>query len=373
MPTLNPYSNEEVNKYYNDANFIHLDKIPNKAIVICDQQGIIISANLDFCALVGLEVSELEGTQMKADLFLKIGILKDANSLNKLLNWKRRDYEIEFLKKNGTSVIIEIKKERIRDNNCAFFFNDITKQTQLQTKLEAVTIKLAKLNEDKSRFISVLAHDLKSPFNSILGFVTLLKENYSKCSREEIEKYISYIDGASQNAYNLLEDTLAWIGAENGKFKIAKEDFEINSLILAALKDLSLIAHRKNINMCFDNKDQIMVYCDANMIKMVLRNLLSNAIKFTNKDGEIHITIADDPTETKVSIKDNGVGISEDSMLKLFDIKGFYSTKGTELEKGTGMGLVLCKEFIEKHNGTLSLDSNVGVGSTFTFTIPKIA
>lgn len=372
MSTLNPYFNEEANECCSDANFVHLNKIPNKAIVICDQQGVIIAANIDFCELIKFEIVEIVGKKMESTLFSKIGFLKEINSLNNLLNGKSKECEFQFFKEDGTNKIIEIRAEMVRDKSIGYFFKDITKQRNLQTELQALTKKLEKLNEDKSRFISVLAHDLKSPFNSILGFVALLKENFRESSLDDIEKYITYIDGASKNTYNLLEDTLEWIRSETGKLNIEKDSYNINNLILDVLKNYHPIAKAKNINIRFDNEHDVIVFCDANMIKSVFRNLLSNAIKFTNKNGEINITITVDTNKTKISITDNGIGISEDSQVKLFDIKEFYSTNGTAHEKGTGMGLVLCKEFIDKHNGTLSLISKVGVGSTFAFTIPKL-
>lgn len=355
-----------------DINFIQLNNVPDMAIIICNQEGLIITANVHFCELIGSTLNKIAGNYIAPALFLNIGFIEDSCSFKELLSGKRNTCELHFINATNTHVFIEVKAKAVNDKNIAIFFKDISDQRNLNLALQKLTTDLENLNKDKSRFIAVLAHDLKSPFNSILGFITLMKEHFRECSIDETEKYISYIETASKNTYNLLEDTLEWIQSENGNLKVDKSIRELNSLILAVLENYKLNATAKSINIHFADEKKIDVFCDANLFKIVLRNLLSNAIKFTNKNGEIHISITGNAKETKVSIQDNGIGISKELQSQLFSLNRVQSSEGTAHEKGTGMGLLLCKEFIHKHNGKLYVISEEGVGSTFTFTIPTI-
>lgn len=355
-----------------DTNFIELNDVPDKAIVICDQEGIIITANVNFCVLIDRTLNEIIGNYVDLELFSKTGFSKNSFSFNNLLNGKQTISELHFLKATKTNVFIEVKANKLANKNVAIFFKDVSEQKNLNIALQELTTNLEILNQDKSRFIAVLVHDLINPFNSILGFVALLKENLRNSSLDTIEKYISHIELASKNTYKLLGDTLEWIRSENGNLKVDKGNHELNSLILGVLDNYKLNATVKNIKIHFADEKKISVFCEANMIKIVLRNLLSNAIKFTNKNGEIHINISEKTEETEISIRDNGIGIPKEMQSQLFSINSIHSREGTAHEKGTGMGLVLCKEFMNKHNGKLYVTSEKGVGSTFTFTIPSI-
>ncbi len=354
-----------------DTNFIQLNDVPDKAIVICDQDGTIINANANFCALIGCTLNQLVGNYIAPALFLNIGFRKDSFTFKELLSGKQRTGELHFITATNTHIFIEVKAKVVAGKNIAIFFKDISEQRNLNLALQRLTTDLENLNKEKSRFIAVLAHDLKSPFNSILGFTALMKENFREFSIDETEKYINYIETASKNTYNLLVDTLDWIRSENGYLKVVKDTHELNSIILAVLENFKLNATEKAITIHFKQERKIWAFCDANIIKIVLRNLLSNAIKYTNKKGEIHIRIARNDDETKISIQDNGIGISKELQSQLFCLNEVKSSEGTAHEKGTGMGLLLCKEFINKHNGNLYVTSEKGVGSTFTFTIPN--
>lgn len=349
---------------------IQLNDVPDTAIVICTPQGIICTANARFCEITGLEVAELIGEQLRLAFFSKIGVLTSNCNLKELLSGKNCISELEFIKEDGLPIIFEIKATVLADQQIGFFLKDITVQKNTHAKLQEVTNRLELLNEDKSKFISVLAHDLKSPFNSILGFISLLKENFKESSPAEIEKYINYLEGASKNTYHLLEDTLEWISAERGLLKMNKDTHIQNNLVLSVVENLRGNAAAKSIHIFFHEVPEVLLFCDANMIKTVLRNLVSNAIKFTNRNGEIHINLTGSATEASIIIRDTGIGISEKAQAELFQMQQFHSTVGTDHEKGTGMGLLLCKEFIGKHQGTLTIQSQEGIGSTFTVTIP---
>jgi signal transduction histidine kinase len=230
--------------------------------------------------------------------------------------------------------------------------------------------KLLQLNADKDRFISILAHDLKSPFNSILGFLSLLTKNIHKYDIEKIEKQLNIINNSAQNTFKLLEDILMWVRANSGKIPFEPQNLSIGTICNEVIENLKLTANAKNITINHLATDEITVFADKNMLNTVLRNLVSNSIKFTNKNGRIDICAEKTNINVIITVSDNGIGIEPDTLNKLFNISQKISTVGTESEKGTGLGLALCKEFVEKHSGKIWVESELGIGSDFKFTMP---
>ncbi len=241
-----------------------------------------------------------------------------------------------------------------------------------EKKLTQINIELINLNKDKDSFITILAHDLKSPFNSILGFLGLLTENIREYDIDTIEKQINIVNNSAKNTFRLLEDILMWARANAGKIPYEPQKLDFGTICNEAIEDLKLIANTKDIKINHFATDEITVFADKNMLNSVLRNLVSNAIKFTIKNGNIVITseIQRDSNFLGISVTDTGVGILEDDIDNLFKINKKASTLGTEKETGTGFGLILCKEFIEKHGGKIWVESKLGKGSKFMFTIP---
>ncbi|WP_338358629.1 CHASE domain-containing sensor histidine kinase [Yeosuana marina] len=239
---------------------------------------------------------------------------------------------------------------------------DLTKQVELE-------LQLVKLNSDKDRFITILAHDLKSPFNSILGFLDLLIQNFRNYNTNKIEEYLNIINNSAKNSFRLLEDILLWVRANSGKIPYQPQTLNFAMICNEAVEYLSLAASKKEITINqFPNND-ITVFADKNMLNTIMRNLVSNAIKFSNKGGQIDIYTEIKDEIVTIIVSDNGVGINPDTSSKLFDITCKITTEGTENEKGTGLGLLLCKEFVEKHGGKIWVESKFGKGSSFKFTL----
>ncbi|WP_372795179.1 PAS domain S-box protein, partial [Lutibacter sp.] len=241
--------------------------------------------------------------------------------------------------------------------------------TEITDRIEMEN-QLIKLNADKDRFISILAHDLKSPFNSILGFLDILKENIRTYEIEKTEKFLNIIYTSAKNTFNLLEDILIWARTNSGKLPFEQQKLKLSDCYEDVIKNLELTAKNKNCSINYFSEEEILVFADSNMLDTILRNLISNAIKFTNENGEISVYAEQDNSTAKITVSDNGVGISPDILSKLFDITEKISTEGTVGEKGTGLGLLLCKEFIEKHGGKIWVESELGKGSAFKFTLP---
>ena len=235
--------------------------------------------------------------------------------------------------------------------------------------------KLTELNATKDKLFSIIAHDLKSPFNALLGFSELLLENHARYDNKKLETYIKLINDGLKKTYRLLENLLSWAQVQTGIIKFTPEKINIESLINEIILLMTEAAGNKEIKLISKTENNLLVNADKNMIDTVIRNLVSNAIKFTSKEGDITIkshTITDKNNQkfAEISIKDSGVGITPEIQTKLFSITENISTKGTENEKGTGLGLILCKEFVEKHGGEIWVESEVEQGSEFLFTIP---
>ncbi len=230
--------------------------------------------------------------------------------------------------------------------------------------------QLVKLNADKDLFISILSHDLRSPFTAILGLSDLLIENVRVYDIDEIENLLKNIKNASHDTFTLLEDLLKWTSTQSGKIPFNPQKLNFADICKTVLATLSRNADSKNITIKCDIEEQIFVFADIDMLKTVLRNLVSNAIKFTNMGGIINIKAEEVPDEVIVSVSDNGIGIKPEKLARMFDISHRQTTAGTAEETGTGLGLILCKEFVQKNAGKIWVESECGKGSDFKFALP---
>ncbi len=248
-------------------------------------------------------------------------------------------------------------------------FMDVTERKKSELIIQQQNQELKELNADKDRFISILAHDLKSPFNSILGFLNLLIKKIRNYDIEKIEKQLHIINNSAQKTYKLLEDILMWARAQSGKIPYEPKILDFTIICNDIIDNMKLAATNKNIAIKYLSSEICHVNADENMLKTILRNLVSNAIKFTSDNGQINVGAKQVQNSILVSISDNGVGMSPETLSKLFGISHEVTIKGTKNETGTGLGLLLCKEFVEKHDGKIWAESELGKGSTFYFTI----
>ncbi len=246
---------------------------------------------------------------------------------------------------------------------------DITDSKQTEAALKESETRLRELNATKDKFFSIIAHDLKNPFQSIMGFSDLLTEQINEKNYGGIAEYAGIIQNSSQRAMNLLTNLLEWSRSQTGKMEFNPEYIEIIILINEAIKLADDAARQKSITIYKELPRYAAVFADKAMLGAILRNLISNAIKFTNPGGRIVISAEQKQDELMVAVSDNGVGIEKDAIAKLFRIEENLSTRGTQNERGTGLGLILCKEFIEKHGGKIWVESEPGKGSKFIFTL----
>jgi PAS domain S-box-containing protein len=344
-----------------------IDNIP--VMIICiDEKGEIKIANQELVSVLGWTFKEWETENIFAKCYPEPEVLKEVLDfmMSEEIGWK--DFNTHT--KNGTIINTVWMNIKLPNGISMGIGQDITIRKRAEEKLIEKDNFLQKLNADKDRFISILSHDLKSPFNSILGFSEVLTEDIRKLNTDEIEDIAKNINKSARNTLYLLEDLLAWAMMQQGKIIFKPQKLSLADICKNILEILNPNAVAKNITINYYIADRIKVFADIDMIKTVLRNLVSNALKFTNNGGTISVSSEENSENVTISISDNGVGIKAENIKKLFNISEVITTKGTAEETGTGLGLLLCKEFVEKHGGKIWVESEVGKGSEFKFTLP---
>ncbi len=248
---------------------------------------------------------------------------------------------------------------------------DITASKLAEEKLEKYSNALKELNASKDKLFSIIAHDLRGPFNPLLGLSEILVNDFETFSQEEIKDYIKEIYSLLKNEYNLLENLLNWSRLETDNMKLNPEKINLYNKTESVINLLSENAKLKKIELLNETHKDIFISADPTMLHSILQNLIANSIKFTNRDGSIRIdSIKTNNNFIIITVSDNGVGMTEAQTKELFGLNT-KSTKGTNDEKGTGLGLLICKEFVEMNNGKIWVESKLGIGSKFYFTLPK--
>jgi len=238
--------------------------------------------------------------------------------------------------------------------------------------LKKINAELRELHAMKDTFFRIIAHDLRAPFNAIFGFTDLLLEDYKSLSEAEKLDFIEHIATASKQSYQLLENLLLWARTNTGRIEFTPQKYQLKELVDETLQLLSPTASSKNIQLISEVPGAVYVTADADMLKTVLRNLLSNSIKFSNEEeGIIKVAANVLANNVVIEISDNGIGMHEKVRENLFRIDKTKTTLGTKGEKGTGLGLLLCKEFIDKHSGKISVESKVNEGTKFIISLPQ--
>ena len=239
-----------------------------------------------------------------------------------------------------------------------------------KSEIEVKNEELNELNAAKDKFFSIIAHDLRNPFNAITGLTDILLINLDNLDIAKLQKTLENIKGSSEQAHELLENLLLWARSQTGTISFKPEPLDLKTQAEESIELVAVQAARKNISIVSEFKTDGFISGDVNMMNTILRNLLTNALKFTPRNGEVRVGIFRNNGQCILSIRDNGIGIPADKLKNLFSIDTAHKSKGTDQEPGTGLGLILCKEFIEKHGGSLEVESEVGKGSEFRVIIP---
>ena len=343
-----------------------------EGIAVVDTSENITFANRSAAVLFGVEES-LVGKNLKS--FVEPVQYENLLQQSKL----RHDgitsvYELDIIRFNGERRTVLVTGSPKLDNGewvgTFGIFRDITQLKNAQIQLEKQASQLIELNATKDKFFTIIAHDLKNPFNTILGFLDVLQDYITTRNFEEIERAVGFINSASKHAFELLENLLAWSRSQTGAIEFNPVQLDILEIINRNIEEVESIAQKKEIQIIFFDDFTNLIYADKNMLNTILRNLLTNAIKFSNCGGIIEVRSNKDDSFCFISVKDHGVGIEQKSIDKLFRIDSKRTTYGTAREKGTGLGLLICKEFVEKHGGSIRVNSELYKGSEFIFKLP---
>ena len=247
----------------------------------------------------------------------------------------------------------------------------LNKKVKERTRmLSEKNASLEALNATKDKLFSVIGHDLRSPFHSILGYSELLINNKHEYDAHKLEHFLKSINSTAEKTLNILDNLLYWARSQTGQIKYQPEAIRLEDVIAQSVNFAHPSASLKNISLNHIPNHETVIHADRNMLKIILRNLISNAIKFTHPNGKIDIYSIYSQNEVEITVSDNGAGMDEDTRKSLFQVDGNISSKGTKNEAGNGLGLILCKDFVEKHGGKIWVESEAGKGSDFYFTIP---
>lgn len=341
-------------------------ELMGEGLAMTDYKGDIHYANPSVGKIYGIEAKKLKRKNL-SELFGVEQLDIMEKQINALDDIEKNTYEINFTNAKGEDKNLLITAaplyaENYSDTKVISVFRDITRIKENEVKLKEALAA-------KDKFFRIIAHDLRNPFNSILGFTSMLQKKHKKCSIKEREELIEFLVESAERTFELLENLLHWAKAHTGGLKISPDYYNLQLLIMESIMIVEDSAKNKKIKIEQIKSEDFKIFCDVDMIRTVLRNLLTNAIKFTNEKGVIKVGAKQKKDEISFTVQDNGVGMSLEKQKSLFDITQITSTPGTNNEEGTGLGLLLCKEFVEKHNGRIWLESEVGKGSVFYFSV----
>lgn len=355
----------------------------NKSLKTFNSAGSLIDIRDSYSYL-----SKIYKAQEKPELALSY--FERSSNLNDSIFSSENKMQIEFLKSQREIELrdkkIEIQNLKIKNEarkvyllytitiavvilSALFFWLYLSKRkTNLQ--LEEKNKVISNINKQKDKFFSIIAHDLRGPFNGFLGLTELLAQDIDNMDKEEIQFAATNMRSSAVNLNRLLENLLEWSRMEQGLIPFLPQENKFLPMANESIGTLQEEANKKRIKIKTTIPEELTIYADYNILQSITRNILSNALKFTPRDGSIEIKASEDLESTTVSITDTGIGMDEKMLNNLFKLDVKTNRNGTENEPSTGLGLILCKEFVEKHNGKIWVESEVNIGTTFYFSFP---
>jgi len=341
-------------------------------VIYFDKEGIIRICNDELVRIIGSSREKLIGLNM-----MKLPDQHIVSSLKTALEGNKAKMEgiYKSVTADKTTPVRVIFETIVSDSGEVTggigVVEDITDRLEAEEKIRTKNIELERTNAEKDRFFSIIAHDLRSPFNAFLGFTELMTDESFELTMDEMRSYAREIRKSALLLFGLLENLLEWSRLQRKELFFEKYNYPLIRLVNQSVETLAENAAKKEIRIINNVHPDIQVLVDEKMIQSVFRNLISNAIKFTYRGGKVTIEAnANADNMIEVQVTDTGVGIKSSEIEKLFRIDEDYSTCGTEGEPSTGLGLILCREFVEKHGGKIWVNSQQGIGSTFYFTLP---
>ena len=338
--------------------------------IVIHKMGIAVDLNAALVRILGYEPQEILGKNL-----LELIVHEDDQGIVRENVTKDyvRPYIVRFVKKNGEVFFVELEARNFEINGEIMrvaSVRDITERKKNEEEIRRVNTELRNAIAEKDRFFSIIAHDLKSPISGFLALSKILVEDFEDLTVKEINSSLNALHKSSLSVFALLENLLEWAKVQQGMLTCARRPFPLKDIIRSSIDFKHSIAEQKEITVRDDTPDDLIADIDLPMIGTVLRNLLSNALKFSNRGGRVLITAHQSGDMITVAVQDEGVGMDQNTLSMLFSIDNKITRPGTEGEASTGLGLILCKEFVEKHGGKIWAESSPGLGTTFYFTLP---
>lgn len=345
-------------------------------VIVCNLEGKILTISDSVKRTLPITNQDLSRGIFFNDFFDEEHKSKNLNFFNRLKAGGESGFiKVSVKNLNGDTIWLEQNASLIRDcrgnvKGFVIIFRDITKRTIAEDKLNDYTQRLKSSNETKDKLFSIISHDLKNPFGVIVNFSDILLNEVQSGNFGEVEDYARILNSTAVKTQDLLNNLLEWSKVQSGRIEIKYSDLDLTHLILFNIEIANLTASQKEIQIYFDDSKSRPIRTDGSIFNTVLRNLLGNAVKYTPQNGSIEVLVDKKEDHYVISVKDSGVGISEESIEKLFRMDVIHTTPGTKNEGGTGLGLILCKDFITELGGEIWVESKLGKGSSFTFTLP---
>jgi PAS domain S-box-containing protein len=371
---LNQKLNSEISETKTHFELI-FKTIPDASLISRLDDGRIMDFNETFTQVTGFTKEDISGTST-----LDLQIWKNPNERSeviKILNecGSCENRELMFQRKGGEEFTGLFSAKIISLSGVPHILSvtrDITQRKLAEEEIRIKNEELKRINIEKDKLFSVIAHDLRNPFTTFMGYSEMMVNDLPGMSMEEIHNIAVSLKNSSTNLFGLLENLLDWSREEQGMIRFNPENLQLLPLIKESLSRLSDTAKVKDIELTCSIPEAYIVYADKNILQSVIRNLVSNAIKFTSEGGKVTISsINKSETFVEISVKDSGIGMTREMIENLFKLDSQANRAGTKGEPSTGLGLILCKGFIEKHGGQINIESVEGKGTVFHFTIPS--
>jgi len=344
-----------------------ITNVIHDGLMVLDENGDVVFYNSSAAELFGMKQTEFA--------YQKIN---DIPWLSEVISSRGEGFkETQVMINHDPEKWLEISTKEIMDEDNKFrgyliMLHDVTKRKWLehQTRdlLDELHIshdRMADANSQKDRLMSIIAHDLRTTFHQVINLTGIIHEMLEELTEEQLKEYLTDLRKASEHGYSILEDLLTWAKSQKAHSP-ANEHIKVVSSIEQIISSMALSLQGKDLEVKIEGDNNMTIVTDGNVLSMVVRNLLANAIKFSNKSSIIHVNCVRGEAYDIISITDSGIGIPEADLPKLFNTKIKYTRAGTNGESGSGLGLLLCKEMIERNNGSIEVASKEGVGSTFT-------
>lgn len=377
---------------YSESIYKSLVNQAKDGIFISGKDGNLEDVNEAGCEMLAYNKNEIIGKSINS-------IMKDDPDIRRSHSYSTSFYtEKNFIRKDGSLLPSEITSQVLDDGRFLVIVRDISERRntlrQLQKTLDDLKTnkdkleersmellllsdqlsqsesELKELNASKDRFFSILAHDLKSPFSGLIGYSEILINDFDGMGKSEAKQYLKNLNKSIKNVYKLIENMLEWSRLQTGRMECNLTKIDLYESVIYSINLVIAGADNKRIKISHNLRPEIYITADEHMLNSLIENLLSNAIKFTPRGGSVELTYLPKGAYLELSIKDSGIGISKQNLSNIFSIDKNFSTLGTDNEKGTGLGLILCKEMIERQSGRIRVESELNKGSTFSFILP---